>query len=230
MGEGADAHEQHDGVIARAADGGDLVVRGDDGERGRDAAVGEGDAGDGRHRDRTRHAGDHLDVDAVRAAMRQLLQAAAEHVRIAALQPHDLPALAGELDEQRVDGVLRHGMVSGSLADVDDLGGERVALRRQPVEDRARAEAVGHDDVGLLQGAQAAQGEQAHVAGTGADERDPARRVGRGAHRVLPASRPRLRSIRRSSGAKTTSSTRMPMARITRIVASTPARSASCRL
>ena len=162
----------------------------------------------------------------------ELLAAAAEDVRVAALEPHDVLAVAGELHEQGVDRVLRHRVVAGELADVDDLGVEHP----RPIQDAPRAEPVGDDDVGVLQGAQAAHGEQVGVAGTGADERDepapvlwsqlqPVER----SSRTPDCSRPRPRSIRRSSGPKKTSSMRMPIARITRIVPSTPARSASVR-
>ena len=52
-------------------------------------------------------AGHHVALDAGGAAGLQLLAAAAEHERIAALQPHHLQALAGEGDQQLVDVVLR---------------------------------------------------------------------------------------------------------------------------
>ena len=116
---------------------------------------------------------------------RELLAAAAEDERVAALEPHDALAVAGEGDEQRVDRVLRHGVVAGQLADVDDLGRQHDALGGEPVEHAARAEPVGDDDVGGLERAQAAEGEQAGVAGSGADERDLAGRGG-GGHRAPP--------------------------------------------
>ena len=87
--ERADAHEQHDRVVAAAAERADLVVAGDDGERRGEAAVGERDAGDRGHRDGTRDARHDLDLDAGVPAERELLAAAAEDVRIAALEPHD---------------------------------------------------------------------------------------------------------------------------------------------
>ena len=83
--------------------------------------------------------------------MRELLAAAAEDVRVAALEAHDRLAVAGELDEQRVDRVLRHGVVAGQLADVDDLGAQLDALGGESVEHAAGAEAVGDDDVGRLE-------------------------------------------------------------------------------
>ena len=81
---------------------------------------------------------------------RELLAAAAEHVRVAALEAHDALALAGELHEQGVDGVLRHGVVARELADVDDLGAQLDAVGGETVEHGAGAEPVGDDDVGAL--------------------------------------------------------------------------------
>ena len=44
--------------------------------------------------------------------------------------------------------VLRHGVVAGELADVDDLGAQLDALGGEAVEHPAGAEPVGDDDVG----------------------------------------------------------------------------------
>ena len=143
-------------MVAAAAERLDLVVAGDDRERGGEPAMGERDPRDRRHRDRARDAGHDLDVDAGVAAERDLLAAATEDERVAALQAHDVLALAGEGHEQLVDGVLRHGVVAGELADVDDLGAQRDALVCESVEHSARAEPVGHDDVGRLERAQPA--------------------------------------------------------------------------
>ena len=153
--ESADAHEQHDRVVAAAAERADLVVAGDDGERRGEAAMGERDAGDRGHRDGARDARDDLDLDAGVPAERELLAAAAEHVRVAALEPHDVLALSGQVHEQSVDRVLRHGVVAGQLADVDDFGGQLDALGGEAVEHAAGAEPVGDDDVGALERAQA---------------------------------------------------------------------------
>ena len=101
----------------------------------------------------------------------RLLAAAAEHERIAALQAHDVAAAAAELDEQLVDQLLRH-RCAGTLADVDQLGvgsGER--------EHAGADERVVHDDVGCLQPAQPADGQQLRVARAGADQRDHAATV-----------------------------------------------------
>ena len=112
----------------------DLVVAGDDGEGRRDAAVRERDAGDRGHRDGARDPRHDLDLDAGVLARSELLAAAAEDVRVAALESHDGLAVAGELHEQRVDRVLRHGVVAGELADVDDLGAQLDAVGGESVE------------------------------------------------------------------------------------------------
>ena len=83
--------------------------------------------------------------------------------------------------------VLRHRVVAGQLADVDDLGAEHDALGGEPVEHPAGAEPVGDDHVGRLERAEAAEGEQAGVAGSGAHERDAARLQVRAVIGCLPA-------------------------------------------
>ena len=50
---------------------------------------------------------------------RRLLRPPAEQVRVAALEPYDLLALARELDEQLVRFVLRELVGLGAFADVD---------------------------------------------------------------------------------------------------------------
>lgn len=163
-------------MVAAAAERLDLVVAGDDGERRGEPAVGEGDTGDRRHRDRAGDARNDLDLDSGFAAECHLLATASEDERVAALQPHDLLAVAGEGDEEFVDRVLRHGMVAGELADIDDLGAEGDVVGGESVEDSAGAEPVGDDDVSRLEGTEAADSEEAGVAGPGADERDPTSR------------------------------------------------------
>ena len=64
-------------------------VPGDDDELVRDAAVGDRDPGQRGHRDGAGDARHHLDRDARGDAGLQLLAAAAEHERVAALEPHD---------------------------------------------------------------------------------------------------------------------------------------------
>ena len=157
-------------MVAPAAELGDLVVAGDDGEDGGDTAVRERDAGECGHRDRAGDARHDLDLDTLQLAVGELFRAAAEDVGVAALQPDDLLALACELDEEGVDGVLRHGVVSGELADVDDLRAQLDTVGREAVEHSACAEAVRDDHVGLLERAEPAHREEPRIAGPGADE------------------------------------------------------------
>ena len=131
----------------------------DDDELVGQPAVGDRDAGQRGDGDRAGDAGDHLDGDARGHAGLELLHAAAEHERIAALEPHD--PLAGErvLDQQRVDLLLRHRAAPRQLRGVDDLdvGGQRG-------EQRLRRQVVGHDDVGLRDRPAAAHGDQSRIA------------------------------------------------------------------
>jgi hypothetical protein len=142
-------------------------MAGDDGELVGDTPVGDRDAGGGGHTDRTGDAGHHGHRDACLGEGDQLLHAPAEDIGVAALEPdHELPGL-GVVDQGGVDGLLRHEATVGDLGRVDDLD-----LRAQLVQEFARGEAVGDDDVGLGEQAAAANGDQVRVAGAAADERD----------------------------------------------------------
>ena len=118
-------------------------------------AVGHRDADEPRHADRAGHAGHDLDRDARRDAGLELLHAAAEDERVAALEPRH--PLAGQrvLDQQRVDLLLRHRPAARQLRGVDDLD-----VGRQRRQQRQRGEVVGDHDVGLRQRAQPAHGDQ----------------------------------------------------------------------
>ena len=61
----------------------------------------------------------------------RLLAAAAEHQRVAALEPHDPLPGAAVLDEQPVDLLLRHLRPAALLADVDELR-VRARVRERP--------------------------------------------------------------------------------------------------
>ena len=71
------------------------------------------------------HARHDLERHARGAQRLGLLAAAAEHERVAALEPHDPLAGLPELDQQRVDVLLRHRDVARLLADVAQLGVRR---------------------------------------------------------------------------------------------------------
>ena len=115
--------------------------------------------------DRRRHAGDHFNLDAVLPAELGFLAAAAQDVGVAALEPDHAVALQGFVHEDPVDLRLRHRVVAGGFADLDDAD-----VRGQFVEQFARAEAVRDHDVGLAQQPAAADGDEAGVAGPAADQ------------------------------------------------------------
>ena len=106
-----------------------ILVTGDEGDRRRHAAMRDGNSGVRRRGDARRHAGHDLERHAGRGERLRFLAAAAEHERIAALEPHDALALASELHEQRVDVVLaRRLRAAAALADVVQLD---VGVRRR---------------------------------------------------------------------------------------------------
>ena len=120
--------------------------------------------------DGARHARHHLHGHAGVSAERELFAAATEHVRVAALQPENALARLRVPDEDRVDLVLRHRVVTGQLADVD----HRHAIG-EPGEQCARAEPVGHHDIRLREKVASAHGDEVGVAGAATDECDGAR-------------------------------------------------------
>src|SRR5215469_4716464 len=127
------------------------------------------DSGVGRYRDRAGHAGNYLDRDTGPDARKRFFAAAAEHERVAALEPdHAVPGL-GALHDQRVDLVLGQPVRAWRLACLDDLH-----VRVEFSQDVVRAKPVGNHDVGLAEQTAAEHGDQAWVARTAADQRDTA--------------------------------------------------------
>ena len=86
---------------------------------------------DARH-DVVRHAG--------LLQRQRFLAAAAEHERIAALQPHDATSAPGGANHQRVNRGLRHRVPAGALADEEALRPPRIlaGCARRPARHRAR--------------------------------------------------------------------------------------------
>ena len=138
--------------------------------------MGQRDAGVGRATQRRGDARHHFVFHAVRAQVRDLLAAAAEHEGIAALEPHHALAGARALHHQVVDALLLHPMPARLLADRDALG---IAARQR--QHRIGHQLVVQDHVGGLQAPQRVQGEQAGVARPGADHGHRAGRCRRGA-------------------------------------------------
>ena len=94
--------------------------------------MGDRHPGEGGHGERRRDAGDDLVGNAGGLEGQGLLASPAEHVGIAALQPHHRLAGPGALDEQGVDRLLgRLGVLADPLADVDQLR-RRAARGRGP--------------------------------------------------------------------------------------------------
>ena len=139
-----------------------LVRRGagrEEGDAARHAALGQRLLGRGRGGNRGGDAGDDFDFDAGRFQRAQFFVGAPEQHRIAAFQAHHLPELAGAFDQLLVDDGLRRGALARALADGDQL---RLAAQGQHL---GRDEGVVEHDVGLLQQARAAYGDE--VGGTG---------------------------------------------------------------
>ena len=90
---------------------------------------------------------------------------AAQDVGVPALEAHHAVALERLFDEDPVDLRLRDRVVAWGLADFDDPD-----VRGEFVQESARAQAVGDDDVGLAQEPAAADRDEAGVARTAADQ------------------------------------------------------------
>ena len=137
----------------------------DDGERGRDSAVRDGDARVGGHGNRRRDARHDLKRDAVFLKQHALFAAAPKDEGIAAFQAHDgLPFLRLQ-DDEPADILLLHRVMRGCLADVDALG----VLRRK-AEDAVIGEAVVDDDVRRAQAVHRFHRDETPVAWTCSDE------------------------------------------------------------
>ena len=158
-------------TLGANAAGAPLAMAGDDGERRRQAAMGDRDPGGGRDadgggdpgHDRERHTGVEQRLG--------LLATASEHVRVATLQPDDPPAPPSRADEQANDEFLGHSRPARPLADEDPL---RYGRERQHV---LVHECVVQDQIGLSKPFGGTPREKPRIAGTRTDERhEPARR------------------------------------------------------
>ena len=128
------------------------------------ARIGDRNASMCRCADGRRHAGDHLETNALLVQEQRLGSALIEQDRIAPLEPrHDL-ALARLLRQQVTDGFLI-ALLRIVLADVDTFG-----RRRRPFEQPRIDVVVVNHDVGLLQTAIPAQRDEVRSAGAGADQ------------------------------------------------------------
>ena len=112
-------------------------------------------------------AADDAHVDAGFVQGLQLLAAAAEDERIAALEAHDLLALARRRHHQLVDEALRRAAAAAALAHVDDARAGRGERHDLGADEVVHQQHGGGPD--RLDGL---EGEQFGVAGAGADEGD----------------------------------------------------------
>jgi hypothetical protein len=133
-------------------------------------AMRQRNAGIGRAPARRRDARTHLERNAMLGELLDLLAAAPEDERIAALEPQHALALFGQRHQHLADFLLRHGMVGAALADIDALG-----LAADEIEDVVADQPVVEHDIGLLHEPLGAEGEQIGIARPGADEIDLAR-------------------------------------------------------
>src|SRR5207253_4930997 len=93
------------------------------------------------------------------------LAPAGEDERVTALETDNVLTDATALDEKGVDVGLAHARVPGKLPHADALG-----VGRRQVEEGGHGEAVVDDDVGAAQHLGAPDGEEARIAGPGADQ------------------------------------------------------------
>ena len=129
------------------------LVRREDGEGRGHAAMGHRNAGGAGHADGRGDARDDLEGDARLGQRQHLLAAAAEHERVAALEPHDDAAGAGMPHHQVVDALLPVvAGRAGRAAAVDALGvGGRV------IEQAGMGQPVVEHHVGVPQRLDAAE-------------------------------------------------------------------------
>ena len=154
------------------------------------AAVGERDAELAPDAGGSGDAWDDPNLVPARHERLHLLAAAAEHQRIAALEPDDGRAAAGETEEHLLDLVLRARVEARLLPHV-----QHVRVGGDEVQDRGRDEAVVHHHVRSLHQMVRLERQQPRVAGTRADEVDAAARR-RG---VLELARGVVRAVRRAN-------------------------------
>src|SRR5262249_29181272 len=133
---------------------------------------------------RSGDAGYDLERDPVGGQRCDLLAAAAEDERIAALQTqHTLPPSC-VLDEEIVDRFLPHSMARARLADIDAFGGARGER-----QDLRRNEVVVEDDLRACDQLRGAQRQEIGLAGPCADEIHLAASSSRARCRLLAARR-----------------------------------------
>jgi hypothetical protein len=127
-------------------------------------AVGDGDAGVRGRGHGGGNAGDDFKWHPGGGEFLRLFAASAKDEWIAAFEADDSFALLGFFDEEGVEFVLRDGVIGGAFAGEDDFG-----VGGGELEEGGIAEGIIGDDLGTGEQFGAAHGEQADIAGTGAD-------------------------------------------------------------
>ena len=137
----------------------------DEGDGGRQPAMGERDAGRGSAAQGGGDARDDGDRQAGAAQRLDLLATAPEHERIAGLQAHHGLAGTHAAHQLGVDFGLGPAHPAVALADGDELG---VTARAR--QDGRRHQVVVQDGIGLLQELRGAQGQEIGITRAGADD------------------------------------------------------------
>ena len=179
LGQAPEPHVEHDRLgtpgerlpVDRARRAAARVMARDEGDRLGAHPMGRGNAGVGGCPDAGRHARHDPERHAGRRECQGLLAAAAEHERIAALEPDHPQAGAGELDQALIDPELLRARPAGPLAD-------RLEARCGPAErqDLGRDQRVVEDHVGRFERVHGIEGQETRIAGPGADQPDRAGR------------------------------------------------------
>jgi hypothetical protein len=97
----------------------------EDDEAGGEAAVRDGNAGKCRCGDGGGDTGHHFELDAGVDERQGLLAAAAQHKRVAALEPHHAEAGRCRVDQLTRDGPLRRVFAATAFADGDPIRARR---------------------------------------------------------------------------------------------------------
>ena len=134
-------------------------------------------------RDRARHAGHDVERNARLPKRQRLFAAAAEHERVAALEPNDAPAAAGGANHHRLNRLLRHrfdasrrAIRAGAARFPDE---EPLRLPRVPQNPVVDERIVQHE-IRRAQARDRLPREQRRIARARADERHVARRADSG--------------------------------------------------
>ncbi len=144
-----------------------VAVPGDERDGRGGVAVRDRHARVGGHADPRRHPRHHLERQARGAQVLGLLRPPAEDERVAPLEPDHPTALAGVLGQDGVDLLLRQRAMADRLARADPQ-----AAGRGEVEQPGAGQVVVDDHLGAAEDLLAPTGEQARVAGAGADQVD----------------------------------------------------------